>query len=129
MDSDTIVLIIAGAVLAGVLLSIGFAYWRRRLRRNRLRVNEHFKRYFHGDMQVDALGRQIREIASRHFLGSGEFYALAITAFQRAVDATLAHAANPKEAERKLLSLLAALKREFALTDRYQIEAWRAGRE
>jgi hypothetical protein len=129
MDSDTIVLIVAGAVLAGVLLSIGFAYWRRRLRRNRLRMTEHFKRYFHGDMQVDQLGRQIREIASRHFLSSAEFYSLAISAFQRAVDTTLAHPAGSKEAERKLLSLLAALKREFALTDRYQIEAWRPGRE
>ena len=129
MDSDTIALIVAGAVLAGVLVSICFAYWRRRVRRNRLTMTEHFKRYFQGDLQVDQLGRRIREIASRHFLRSAEFYSLAIAAFQRAVDAKLAHAADAKEAERKLLSLLAAVKREFGLTDRYQIEAWRPGRE
>ena len=29
----------------------------------------------------------------------------------------------------KLLRLLAALKKEFGLTDLYQIEAWRPGRE
>jgi len=129
MDSDTIVLIVAGAVLAGVLLSILIAFWRRRLRRNRLRVAERFKRYFDGDVPVDQLGRHIRQIASRHFLRSAEFYSLATAAFQRAVDAKPAHPASSKEAERKLLGLLAALKREFGLTDRYQIEAWRPGRE
>jgi hypothetical protein len=129
MDSDTIVLIVAGAVLAGVLISIYLAYWRRRLRRNRLTMTEHFKRYFQGDLQVDQLGRNIREIASRHFLRSAEFYSLAIAAFQHAVDAKPGRAADAKEAERKLLSLLAALKREFGLTDRYQIEAWKPGRE
>jgi hypothetical protein len=129
MDSDTIVLIVAGAVLAGVLLSIYFAYWRRRMRRTSLRMAEHFKRYFHGDLRIDQLGRQVREIASRHFLRSAEFYSLAIGAFQGAVDTTLAHPAASKEAERKLLGLLAALKREFGLTDRYQIDTWRPGRE
>jgi len=129
MDSDTIVLIVAGAILAGVLLLVLIAYWRRRLRRNRLRVAERFKRYFDGDVPIDALGRHVREITSRHFRRGAEFYSLATSAFQRAVDATLAHPASSKDAERKLLGLLAALKREFGLTDRYQTEAWRPGRE
>jgi hypothetical protein len=129
MDSDTIILIVAGAVLAGVLLLMFVAYWRRRLRRKRLGMTEQFKQYFHGEMPVDQLGRQIRQMASRHFLGSAEFYSLATSAFQRAVDTRPAHPASSQEAERRLLGLLAALKREFGLTDRYQIEAWRAGRE
>ena len=63
------------------------------------------------------------------FIQSTEFYSLVIAAFQRAVDANLEHRPHSRDDERKLLSLLAALKNEFGLTDRYQIEAWRAGRE
>jgi hypothetical protein len=52
-----------------------------------------------------------------------------IAAFQRAVDANFAHESHSQEDERKFLGLLAALKNEFGLTDLYQIEGWRAGRE
>ncbi len=34
-----------------------------------------------------------------------------------------------EERQKKLLRMLAALKNEFGLTDRYQIEGWRTGRE
>jgi hypothetical protein len=54
---------------------------------------------------------------------------LATAAFHGAVDAKLEHQAHSEEDERKPLGLLAALKKEFGLTDLYQIEAWRPGRE
>ena len=79
-------------------------------------------------MPADQLGQRARKITSRHFTGTSEFYSLAIAAFQSAVDAKVAHLHSEKD-ERKLLRLLAALKNEFGLTDRYQIEGWRAGRE
>ena len=47
------------------------------------------KGYFKGDVPADQLGRRAREIVSRHFTRSDEFYSLAVAAFQRAVDATL----------------------------------------
>jgi hypothetical protein len=78
---------------------------------------------------ADQLGQRTRRIASRHFMGSAEFYSLAIAAFQGAVDATRAHQPHTEEQQKKLLRLLAALKNEFGLTDRYLIEGWRAGRE
>jgi hypothetical protein len=59
---------------------------------------------------------------------STELFALVTGAFQAAVD-ELAHRENFKEGERKLLSQLAALKKELGLTDLYQIEGWRAWRE
>jgi hypothetical protein len=129
MDGDAIIRIVWGAFLVGILISIYFAHRRRRLRTKRLLMMELLKRYFQGDIPVDQLGQRTREIADHHFIHSPEFYSLAIAAFQGAVDAKLAHQAHSKEDERKLLSLLAALKKEFGLTDLYQIEAWRAGRE
>ena len=63
------------------------------------------------------------------FHTSDEFYSLVVSAFQTAVDATFAQQPHTEQAERKLLSAMAALKREFGLTDRYQVEAWRPGRE
>jgi hypothetical protein len=90
---------------------------------------ELLKGYFKGDLPADQLSRRTREIVSQHFTGSAEFYSSAIAAFQGAVDAKLGHQAHAQEEERKLMSMLAALKNEFGLTDRYQIEGWRAGRE
>ena len=92
-------------------------------------MTELLNRYFDGDLPADQVGQRAGEIASRRFLGSAEFYSLAISAFQRAADAKLPHQAHSIEDEKNLLRLLAALKREFGLTDRYQIEGWRAGRE
>lgn len=85
------------------------------------------KSYFNGDVPAKQLGRRAREIASQHFTRSDEFYAFAIAAFQSAIDA--AHTQQTKQDERKLLSAMAALKREFGLTDLYQVEAWRPWRE
>jgi len=115
---------IVGATLIAVLLAICFAYQRRRVRTKRLMM-ELLKGYFRGDIPTDQLGQRTRDIASRHFLRSAEFYSLAIAAFQSAVDAKLAHQLHTieeVEEESKLLRLLARLKREFGLTDRYQIE-------
>jgi len=80
-------------------------------------------------MPANELRSRIREIGNYYFTRSTELYALVIAAFQGAVDEKLAHQADFKEGERKLLSRLAALKKEFGLTDLYQIEGWRAWRE
>jgi hypothetical protein len=69
------------------------------------------------------------EIVSVQYTYSDEFYALVVSAFQAAVDATFSRQSHTAQADRKLLSALAALKQEFGLTDRYQVEAWRPGRE
>ncbi len=119
---------IAGVILIAIFLTLYLVYRRRRIRIKRLMMDL-LKGYFDGDMHADQVGQRTREIASRHFLRSAEFYSLAIAAFQSAADATLTHQALSKEDESKLLRLLAALKREFGLTDRYQIEGWRPGRE
>ena len=129
MERNTIIYVVLGACLIGLLLWICFVYLSRRLRAKRLLLMDLFKAYFQGNVTADQLGRRAREIASRRFMGSPEFYAIAIAAFQNATDAILANQRHAVADERKLLSLLAALKAEFGLTDRYQIEAWRAGRE
>ena len=85
--------------------------------------------YFRGDVPIDQLGPRVRQIASRHLIGSAEFYSLAIAAFQGAVDARLAYQPHSEAQQKKLLRLLAALKSEFGLSDRYLIEGWRTGRE
>jgi hypothetical protein len=82
--------------------------------------------YFKGDMPAPQLGQRTWQIASQHFTGSEEFYALVVSAFQGAVDAALAAHAHTKQSERKLLNAMASLKQEFGLTDRYWIEAWRS---
>ena len=87
------------------------------------------KSYFKGDMAAKQLGRRTREMVSQHFTRSDEFYALAVTAFQSAIDATLTQQTHTEQGERKLLSAMAALKHEFGLTDLYQVEAWRPWRE
>ena len=129
MDGDTIIGIVWGVLLVGILISIYFAYRRRRRRTKRVLIMDLLKRYFEGGMPTNQLGQRTREITHRHFTQSAEFFSLAIAAFQGAVDAKREHQPHSEEDERKLLSLLAALKKEFALTDLYQIEAWRPGRE
>jgi acetate CoA/acetoacetate CoA-transferase alpha subunit len=70
---------------------------------------------------VDYLGNLSYALTAR--------YSLVVSAFQTAVDATFTQPPHTEQAERKLLSAMAALKREFGLTDRYQVEAWRPWRE
>jgi hypothetical protein len=129
MNGDTIMYIVWGVVLLGILAWLLMAYWSRRLRAKRLLLTDLFNGYFRGEVPADQLGQRTRQIASRHFMGSADFYSLAIAAFQDAVDATPAHQPRTEEQQKKLLRLLAALKNEFGLTDRYLIEGWRAGRE
>ena len=129
MDSDTIISIVRGAVLAGILVFLYPAYRHRRLRAKRLMLMELLKRYFRGDVPADQLGARTREIVSRRFVQSSEFYSLAIAAFQGAADAKFADQGRSEANETRLLRLLAALKKEFGLPDRYQIEQWRPGRE
>jgi hypothetical protein len=107
MDGDTIMYIVWGVVLLGILISIFIAYWSRRHRAKRSQLMDLFS----------------------GFMGSAQFFSLAVAAFQSAVDARLAHQPHSEERQKKLLRMLAALKNEFGLTDRYQIEGWRTGRE
>ena len=126
IDSDTFSGIMWAAVLVGIVIATYFARRRRRRRTERLRMMELLKRYSQGGMPADELGQRAQEMTDGRFVQSTEFYSLVVAAFQRA---KLEHRPHSREDERKLLSLLAALKNEFGLTDRYQIEAWRAGRE
>jgi len=129
MDSDALSIIAAGVILAAILIVISFIHFRRRRSIKMARIMELLNRYFRGDLPVDQLGQRTRAIASRHFMRSAELYSLVISAFQGTVDAMLVRQAHSKEDERRLLGLLAALKQEFGLADRYRIEAWRSGRE
>ena len=102
--------------------------WRRRRNQTKRLIGDLLNEYFEGRMAVEHVGQRGRELTSQRFLGSSEFFALAHAAFQHAADAKLAQG-HSREAEKRLLSLLAALKNEFGLPERYRIEGWRAGRE
>ena len=129
MRIDTITNIASGALLALALLVLYAGHLRRRHHVRRLLVMDLLRDYFRGDMPAPQLKRRSREIASQHFTGSDEFYALAVSAFQGAADSALAPKVQSKQSERQLLNAMANLKQEFGLTDRYQVEAWRPGRE
>jgi hypothetical protein len=129
MKIDTITIIASGALLALALVVLYAGYLRRRHHVRRLLVTDLLRDYFRGHMPAPQLKRRTREIASQHFTSSDEFYALAVSAFQGAADSALAPQAQSKQSQRKLLNAMANLKQEFGLTDRYQIEAWRPGRE
>jgi hypothetical protein len=129
MKIDTVTIIASGALLAVALLVLYTGRLRRRHHVRRLLVMDLLRDYFKGDMPAPQLGQRTLQIASQHFTGSDEFYALVVSAFQNAVDAALAAQAHTKQSERRLLNAMANLKQEFGLTDRYQVEAWRPGRE
>ena len=129
MKADIIPLIISAALLVIALIVVWMGHFSRRHRLDRLLVIDLLRSYFKDDMPANQLGRRTREIVSEHFTYSDEFYSLVVSAFQTAVDATFAQQPHTEQAERKLLSAMAALKREFGLTDRYQVEAWRPWRE
>jgi predicted urease superfamily metal-dependent hydrolase len=129
MKADIIPLIISAGLLVIALIVVLMGHLRRRHRLDRLLVIDLLRSYFKDDMPANQLGRRTREIVSEHFTYSDEFYSLVVSAFQTAVDATFAQQPHTEQAERKLLSAMAALKREFGLTDRYQVEAWRPWRE
>jgi len=129
MDGDAILYAVWAVLLAGIVISLGLAYRSRRLRTIRARLTGLFNVYFRGDLSPNELSQRTRQIVPPHFMGSPEFYSLAISAFQGAVDAELADQSHSDERQVKLLRLLAALKNQFGLTERFQIEGWRAGRE
>ena len=122
MDIDIFGSVVGAAVLVAILISLYFVYQRSRRTRRRL-VMESLDEYFEGDVPADQLGKHMREIAGRHFMRGTELYSLVIAAFQGAVDARLGHKTSEQD-EKKLLSLLAALKKEFGLTDFYRIETF-----
>ncbi len=123
MDKAAIIL----GVLLAVLVAATIFYRARRLRANRV-ILESIKDYFKGGLSVEQLRQRAEEIAGRHFIHSSDFYAMSVTAFQRAVDDQLAkpHSADD---ERTLLARLASLKTKCGLADLYQTQGWRAGRE
>ncbi len=116
------------AFLILVLLSGGLVH-RRGLFRARQLVLPLIQRYFRGDIPLVQLRQRLREAASRRFLQSAAFHSIVVAGFQNAAEARLANRPFSKEDEIDLLKLLAELKEDYGLTDRYQIEAWRAGRE
>ncbi|HTR14923.1 MAG TPA: hypothetical protein VMI72_17155 [Roseiarcus sp.] len=112
----------AAAVVIGYLL-----HRHRHTRYGRL-IRGPLEEYFAGQMEVGQLGRRARETVGRSYLAGNEFFAEAVAAYQRAMDAVRAKK-RPGLNEDKLIRLLAALRNEFGLTERYKNEGWRAGRE
>jgi hypothetical protein len=129
MKIDTITLIISGALLAAALTVLFAGHLRRRHRLERQLIRDLLRSYFKGDVPTDQIGRRTQEIVGRGFTRSDEFYSLVVSAFQSAVDASRMRLAQAQQGERELLSAMAALKNEFGLPDRYQVEAWRPWRE
>ena len=129
MKIETISIIASGVLLAVALVVFYAGYLRRRHHLRRLLIMDLLREYFKGNVPAQQLKQRTREIASRHFTDSNEFYALAVSAYQGAADSALALQGHAKQGERKLLSAMANLQREFGLPDRYQVEAWRPGRE
>ena len=128
MDEGTVINLGAAALVAALVIAAYVVRWLR-LRETRRRMGECLASYFNGDLPLDQLGRQAREIASRRFMGSPDCQALVQAAFQRSAEAKLAGKAHSLEIERKLLTALADVKVELGLPDRYRIEGWKAGRE
>lgn len=120
----------AGAVaLIAVFLIVCFAIHRLRLRKTKRRIGEFLADYFNDGLPLEQLSRGARDVASWRFIGSPECQALVQSAFQRAAEAKLAGKAHSLEVEKKLLTMLAAVRSEFGLPERYQNEGWKAGRE
>ena len=128
MDTDWLInfgIFCAGCVAVAILIYL--VSQRRRSRAVNLLRNL-LKDYFDGKISVEALGQNARAAVGHVFLGGNESFVESVRAFQKAVDQRLPPNHSQKD-EGELLGLLAALKNEFGLTDRYQIEGWRAGRE
>jgi hypothetical protein len=116
-------------LLAGALVVLFAGHLRRRQRFERKLIQDLLRSYFRGEVPSDQLGQRAREIAGRRFTQSDEFYSLAASAFQRAVDAAFLQQTATELRENGLLNAMAILKREFGLTDLYQVEGWRPWRE
>jgi len=120
---------VGATALMAALLVIAYVVRKVRLRETSRRMGEALRGYFNGDVPLDGLVRRAREVASLSFIGGQECQALVQAAFQRAADAKLAGKAYSLDAEKKLLTALAAVRSEFGLPERYKNEGWRAGRE
>jgi len=125
--SDPRIVLVTAIVVVGALCA--YLVWRTRRNRMRRLIGELLQGYFDGRMSADQVGRRAREITGPGFLGGGEFFALTHSAFQHAADAKLKQKEYSSEDERELLTLSAALAKEFGLPQRNRIEGWRAGRE
>ena len=128
MDTDRLIdfgFFCAGCAAAAILIYL--VYRHRRSRATSL-MRGLLEDYFDEKTNVQELGQKARSAVGRDFLGGNESFAESVRAFQNAVDKRLPPSHSQRD-EAKLLGLLAALKNEFGLTDRYQIEGWRAGRE
>ena len=86
MVGDTIMYVVWGILLLGILIWFFLAYRSRQLRTKRLLLMDLFNDYFRGDVSADQLGQRTRQIADRHFIGSAAFYSVAVASFQNAVD-------------------------------------------
>ncbi len=128
MDESTAINV-GVATLVAALLIAAYIVRGRRLRETKRRMGELVADYFNGDLPLDQLARRAREVASRSFIGSPECQALVQGAFQRAAEAKLVGKTPSLDAEKKLLTALAAVRAEFGLPERYQNEGWKAGRE
>jgi hypothetical protein len=120
----------AGAVaIICLFLIVSYAIRGIRLRKTKRRMGEVLADYFNDGLALDQLSRRARDVASWRFIGSSECQALVQSAFQRAAETKLAGKAHSLEAEKKLLTMFAAVRSEFGLPERYQNEGWKAGRE
>jgi hypothetical protein len=128
---------VVGAALPAAVIVRGFMWLASQRRRNRARqeVKGLLSEYFNSDMPPDQLGKRSRAVANGNFLFSPEFYSLAVATYQKAFDAKFPKQAGFEDANRaslegesKLMRRLAALRKEFGLTDRYRFEG-RPGRE
>ena len=123
---DRVSAIVWGLAALGAMLAF-VIYWNRRLRTAQ-RIHDLLGEYFQGTIPVGQLGQRARTIASSAFFGGPTFFSLATSAFQHATDVRRAKQANSKQDEDELMRLLADLKREFGVPDRYKFEG-RPGRE
>ena len=125
MDKTGIIVIVV-ATFAAAIVFVAYRY--RQRRRARRPMMEVLNAYFRGEASLDQVAVRAREVAPRHFTSGDEFQSLTVAAFQSAAEAKLAHKAHSMKDESELLHLLAALKNEFGLPDRYKLEE-RPGRE
>ncbi len=125
MDKTGIIVIVVAALAAAIL----FAVNRYRQLRARRPMMELLNAYFRGETSLDQVARHAREVAPRHFTSGDEFQSLAVAAFQHAANERLMGKPHTVKDEAELLKMLAAVRKEFGLPERYRIEGWRAGRE
>jgi hypothetical protein len=118
----------AAAALAAVIIVIFFFAGRLRRMRAKGPMMELLTAYFRGEAALDQVARRARDVGPR-YASSDAFQSLAVAAFQSAAEAKLVDKAHSLEDESQLLHLLAALRTEFGIPERYKIEGWRAGRE